>query len=330
MKIRQLVFPEKERLEIETIECDESLQPGQVWIRNRASLISAGTELAMFLQLHRGFHVPQATWAEYPFHPGYSVVGEVMAKGTDVSALNIGDLVHHRGKHATHAKVHQGQCIRVPAGCAPETAAFYTLLHHAITALRVAPVVFGQHVVVLGMGLIGNLAAQTYRLAGAGLVAGADPSVKRLELAKTCGAIDLAFNVKDKPLSGWVEQELGEHGAEIIVDAVSTQQALDAAMKAVADRGRVVIVGCPRVPIELDLYFDLHRKGAQLIGANADVVDPEQRRRDRPLLMGLLAAGKLRVAELITQRCAFEDALSAYEGLRDRPDEFVGVVLAYA
>ena len=70
------------------------------------------------------------------------------------------------------------------------------------------------------MGVVGNLAAQCYKLAGAGTVAGADLSKVRLNLAKKSGAIDLAFHVKDRPLKECVKQ-LGSYGADIIVEAVS-------------------------------------------------------------------------------------------------------------
>ena len=178
------------------------------------------------------------------------------------------------------------------------------------------------------MGLIGNLAAQEYRLAGAGVVAGADLSTKRLDIAEKSGAIDLAFCVREKGLSEWVK-ELDEYGADVIIDAVSTQEVLDACVKAVADRGRVVILGCPRTPIIFDAYFDIHVKGAKVIGANTENVEPGQRIRDRALLMSLLSMGKLNVGKLISHRIPFERAQSAYEGLRDLPDDYLGVILQY-
>ena len=252
----------------------------------------------------------------------------MLSSGSNVKEFAVGDLVHNTGKHSTYTKISEKQCVKVPENCEAEIAAFYSMVHHSITALRVAPVCFGENVVVAGMGLIGNLAAQEYRLAGAGIVAGADMSEKRLAIAQQSGAIDLSFCVGERGLPEWV-QELDEYGADIVVDAVSTQEALDACLKAVAAKGRVVILGCPRTPLNFDAYFDIHVKGTKLIGANTRNVDPGQRIRDRAFLMYLLGAGKLDVRKLISHRIPFEKAQSAYEGLRDRPDDYLGVILQY-
>ena len=45
--------------------------------------------------------------------------------------------------------------------------------------------------------------------------------------------------------------------------------------------------------------------------------------------MDWLRSGKLRVEPLITQRMPFTGALKGYEGLRDKTDEFLGVILTY-
>ena len=46
MEIQRLVFPSKDRCEIETLTVPDEIGPSDVLVRNRFSLISAGTELA--------------------------------------------------------------------------------------------------------------------------------------------------------------------------------------------------------------------------------------------------------------------------------------------
>ena len=69
MKTQQLVFPDKLKCEVEEVEINEDLGPDEVLVRNSTSLISAGTELAMYARTHRGFDVPEFTYASYPFIP---------------------------------------------------------------------------------------------------------------------------------------------------------------------------------------------------------------------------------------------------------------------
>jgi threonine dehydrogenase-like Zn-dependent dehydrogenase len=52
-------------------------------------------------------------------------------------------------------------------------------------------------------------------------------------------------------------------------------------------------------------------------------------RRDDPLLMQWLHQERIRVPPLITHRLLWRDAIRGYEGLRDRPDEYVGVILQF-
>src|SRR5690242_212370 len=73
--------------------------PGEVLIRTRATLISAGTELALL----RGPVFSGSAWsdfARFPRRVGYSNVGEVFAVGVGVADSLKGALVASRGCHA--------------------------------------------------------------------------------------------------------------------------------------------------------------------------------------------------------------------------------------
>jgi 2-desacetyl-2-hydroxyethyl bacteriochlorophyllide A dehydrogenase len=329
MKSQQIVFPEKGRCLVEEVDYADQPTGANVLIRNRRSLVSAGTELSFYSGTNRCIEVPEMKWAKYPFRPGYAGVGEVLAVGPEVRDLQPGQVIFHAGKHGTVVQIDDwGWRFPLPPGMDEEAALFAFLAEVSMTAVRVAPPVFGQNVVVLGMGVVGILAARLYKLAGARVVAGADLSERRLELARRCGAIDLAFPVRDRPLADWTKN-LGPRGAEIVVEAIGSSATIETALKSVAAAGRVVLLGSPRVKMQMDPYWDIHRRGVQVIGAHGNAVDEATRRRDRPFLIELLASGRLPVRELITHHLALADAVTAYEGLLKQPDDFVGVVLTY-
>ena len=324
MKNQRLVFPDKGRCEVEELLLDERLGPGEVLVRNRVSLVSAGTELAMFTRTHRGFDEPGFAYAKYPFYPGYLAVGEVVAGASD---LQPGARVFHRGNHETFSKQKIADVVSLPGELSDEHATFLGLLEIAMTAPRLAPAKMGEQVVVIGMGGVGNLCAQLYLHAGAGLVAAADLSEARLAIARACG-VHAAFCVRQKPLADWV-QGLGKRGAELVVEAVGSARGIGDALQCVAERGIVVLLGSPRTKMEIDPYFEIHRKGIAVIGAHGRNVDPATKLRDRPLLLEWLRMGKIKVDPLISQRIPFVEALQGFEGLRDKPDEFLGVLLKY-
>lgn len=327
MKIQSLVFPGKDQCLVETTTIPDDPGPGEVLIRNRLSLISAGTELAMFTETHRGFEEPDFGYAKFPFRPGYAVVGEVVAVGDGVTDLAPGTRVFHRNRHATHALLNHDVVLPVPEGVLDTHAPFIAMLQIAMSAPRQAPVHFGENVLVIGMGLVGNLCAQLCGLAGAAQVAAADLAAPRLAQAKACG-VDLAFNLSEKPLSAWLP-ELGPRGANYVVEAVGSGPTIDLALKAAANHGRVVLLGSPRDRLELDPYFDIHRTGLRVIGAHASTVDAATREQDMPFLWSLLATGRINLEPLITHVLPYTEGQKAYEGLRDRKDEYLGVLLEY-
>ena len=83
MLAQRLVFPEPQRCEVEEFDLDERLGPGEVLVRNRLALISAGTDLEIFTRTHRAFLDPDSAYARYPFYPGSAAVGDVIAGAGD-------------------------------------------------------------------------------------------------------------------------------------------------------------------------------------------------------------------------------------------------------
>ncbi|MDE2932222.1 MAG: zinc-binding alcohol dehydrogenase [Chloroflexota bacterium] len=327
MKIQSLVFPGKDQCLVEATTIPDNPGTGEVLIRNRLSLISAGTELAMFTETHRGFAEADFSYASYPFRPGYAVVGEVVAAGDGVSDLAPGTRVFHRSRHATHALLSHDVVLPVPEGVPDSHVPFIAMLQIAMSAPRQAPVYFGENVLVIGMGLVGNLCAQLCASAGAGRVAAADLAAPRLAQALACGA-DVVFDLSEKPLADWLP-EFGPRGANYVVEAVGSGPTIDLALKAAARHGRVVLLGSPRDKLELDPYFDIHRTGVHVIGAHASTVDAATREQDMPFLWSLLATGRINVEPLISHVLPYTEGQKAYEGLRDRKDEFLGVLLEY-
>jgi threonine dehydrogenase-like Zn-dependent dehydrogenase len=323
MKIQRLVFPDKNRCEVEEAQLDEKLEPNQALLKTKVTLISAGTELAMFTRSHRGFDEPDFGYAKYPFRPGYLAVSEVVAS---TCSIKTGALVFTSGPHATYSREMADDLVPLPAGINPEHATFLGLASISMTSVRLAPARAGANVVVIGMGNVGNLCAQLYGLCGA-ITAGVDLSEKRLATAKSCG-IDKAFCTANKPLTECVK-ELGPRGAEFVIEAIGSSRTISDAFKAVAERGTIVLLGSPRTKMEIDPYFDIHRTGIHIIGAHGRNVDGATIKHDKGLLLEWIRSGKLHVAPLITQHMPMAQGLKGFEGLRDKPDEYLGVILTY-
>jgi NADPH:quinone reductase-like Zn-dependent oxidoreductase len=93
----RIVFPARDHVELEEVELP-AVGANQVLLRTRWSLVSSGTELIVLrVRFEPGTHWEH--YGRFPFHPGYSAVGEIVAVGDDVADLAVGDLVAARVGH---------------------------------------------------------------------------------------------------------------------------------------------------------------------------------------------------------------------------------------
>ena len=292
MQVEGLVFSAQHVCEISTYELPTELGPREVLIRNRLGLISPGTELAMFCRTHPGFAV-EGHWARYPYAPGYCGVGTVEAVGAAVTDLEPGMRVVHQANHSSATRQPAAAVIRVDS-LADERAVFLKLLGIALTPQLLAPVRLGEPALVIGLGLVGNLAAQVCRVAGAHPVTAVDRSAARTRTARACG-LDARERVDGLQ-------------ASYVIEAVGLAPALRAALDSVSLDGRVVVLSSPRESIEIDPYFDIHHRGVQLIGAHEWRRTREQRAPYDAFLEHLLATERVAVDPLVTHRVPFHDA----------------------
>ena len=110
----RVVFPERGRVALETFDLPD-VGPEQVLFRTRFSLVSSGTERIV---LHGRFdsNTHWTGYAQYPFHPGYAAVGEVVAAGQDVRDVAVGDIVAARLGHGSLHVTDARACAPIPPG----------------------------------------------------------------------------------------------------------------------------------------------------------------------------------------------------------------------
>src|SRR3984957_10650854 len=123
---------------------------------------------------------------------GYSLCGVVVEVGRGAEGFKVGQLVAAAGnEHALHAEynwVPVNLCVPVPAGVAPEHAAFATVGAIAMQGVRRAEVQLGESACVIGLGLVGQLVVRLLVAAGVRVV-GIDMIPDRCRLAEKAGAV---------------------------------------------------------------------------------------------------------------------------------------------
>ncbi len=336
MKTRRIFFPGTFAVDREEKEIPDRPEPAMIYVKNRAGLISPGTELSLYTGIHSGLKDPKNTWAKFPFHPGYSSAGEVIAVGEKVTGFRPGDRVIHLGTHDSVSAVAAADAVKLPAGLSEETAVFSVLGYISMQGVRLAGIQLGETVVVVGAGLVGQLAVQFSRLNGAGLVVCSDLSEPRLKLAGENGARALINPGRTDPLERIKELTEGRQ-AEVVIEATGSPAVIPEAVRLAANLGRVILLGSPRGKVEMDFYPDVHSRGIQIIGGHVATAAKTENQYNRwtrdnswRLTMELLARGEIKVGNLVTQRIPASDLegiRKGYEGLLKKKDEFLAVTI---
>ncbi len=320
--------------------------PGEILIKVRCSLISPGTELGGVVARRKN---PDANFAPRPF--GYQNAGDILALGPDCAErFRVGQRVACMGNayalHATHARVPQNLCFPIDDALSYEEAAFNHLAATALQALRRAEPLLGENLLVMGLGLVGQLAAQLGRINGCH-VTGADTANGRLTTARNLG-IDLALNPREPGFTENVLDFTRGYGMDAGFicfggDATGALEQIISVMKKAPDThqmGRVVIVGGAtihqRFPTPLgnvDIRASCrtgpgyHDKGWERGGDYPPVIVPWTTRRNVETVLRLIAEARLQVAPLITHRFHLDQASEACEELISKPDQALGVIL---
>jgi 2-desacetyl-2-hydroxyethyl bacteriochlorophyllide A dehydrogenase len=332
VQAQRLFFPRVNQVVWESFEVPEPPEAHAVVARSLCSLVSPGTELAIFTGSHIGFSLPQPPFPLIPHRPGYALVGEVQSLGSAVQGLRVGQRVLMEAAHGTFAlaDTRTHAVVPVPDAVPGTQAPLARMAGIAFTALRLAPPALGDRVVVLGLGLVGLLAGQLYRLAGARPVVGVDRLASRLRLAEPRGILTVDASREEIPIL--LERILGARGADIVVEATGNPALVVPALEAARRGGAAVLLGSTRGTVALDVYSLVHRKALRLIGGHETALPfaaghEWPRLRNLALALDLMAVGDLKTEGLVTDELDMDRALSAHAMLRDSPESHLGVIL---
>jgi threonine dehydrogenase-like Zn-dependent dehydrogenase len=209
--------------------------------RTIATLISAGTELASAYQATSGF----------PRGVGYAAVFEVEAVGSEVNDIQPGNYVFCMGGHRSYQRTKRNGVLPLPHGLAPETAVFARLMGVSMSTLTTTTARPPEKVLVTGLGIVGNLAAQNFANCGYDVIA-CEPNEMRRNIAVQSGLKTVlpAVPLDDANIAGKVG---------LVIDCSGHEQAVLDGCHVVRKRGEVVLIATPwRRQTELYAHSILH------------------------------------------------------------------------
>ena len=346
--------------------------PGMVLVRTAASAVSTGTERALVefagmslvgkartrpdlvrqtIDKARREGILSTLEAvqnrlDQPMPLGYSSAGTVVEVGEAVDAFRAGDRVACAGGgyavHGEYAVVPKNLIAPLPSNVDFESGAFATLGAIALHGLRLAEPQVGERVAVIGLGLLGLLAAQVARAAGCSVL-GLD--IDRARLARAAG-LGIEAAARDDA-EGAAASLTGGRGFDIVLICAhaATNDPVELAGAIARDRGRVVAIGVVGLELPRKTFFEKELSFVVSRSYGPGRYDPayEEGGHDYPIgyvrwtegrnlaaFVDLVASGQVDVRSLITHRIPIERGAEAYALITaEDPEPFLGVVITY-
>jgi threonine dehydrogenase-like Zn-dependent dehydrogenase len=298
-----------------------------VLVKVAFTLMSPGTERAQLLGLPGT--IKHDTGVSY--FPGYSGSGEIIAVGKKVTQFQVGDRVAGRIQHGSRCVVKVEYLFQVPDGVSFKEAAFIELGIIVLQGIRKARIRPGESVLVLGQGLIGQLANRLSRLAGAAPVMAVARSKVKAKESLGKGGADRFITIDELNSEGALE------GFDVVIEATGDPNILAFASNLARAGGRVIGLGTPRSRGSINLGQDGSRPGITIIGAHITGMPETGRgdgfwsyRNEGQLFLDLLARGKLVLDDLITHRIDPSQANEIYESLKTDSSKMIGVAFDWS
>lgn len=281
--MKSILFTSKNHAEL-VDEPKPEPKAGEVVVKLFRSCISSGTERANISGVPDGAtgifadeNDKRVTW---PRRGGYSSSGVVESVGEGVSGVKPGDRVAMSWSwHKQYVSLPENQVYRIPDNVSFQDAAFTHISTFPSAAIRKCHLEFGESAIVMGQGVLGQLAVKLLRAAGAAPIIAVDPVLAKRREALALGA-DFAFDPLASDFAAQVmaatatdrRTHMGRKsasGANVAIEVTGGGSALNGVLDVVAPFARVALLGCTRDSnFTINYYHKVHAQGVSLIGAH--------------------------------------------------------------
>lgn len=316
MKAHAILHSARNTVELADVEVRDP-GAGELLVEAYYTSISPGTEL-------RCLRGKQPGGTGFPYIPGYALAGRVLKAGPNTSlpegarvfidGTQEASVTVQWGGHISHAVVAEAAAVPVPDPVPLLDAAYTKLAAIAFRGYSLAKPIAGERVAVIGLGIVGQISARLFSMSGARTVC-CDLSPFRVEKAVAAGveAHVVTDSVKDTLAAALPE------GADIVVDVTGAAPVLAQALALCRDvpwddspipGSRIIVQGSypDALPIP---YQDAFLKEVSIH------MPRDCRPQGKKVVLELMAAGKLALADCITAVKAPQDGQSAYDELMD-------------
>jgi L-iditol 2-dehydrogenase len=222
------------------------------------------------------------------------------------------------GAFAEYVAVPQHIVYKLPDSLSFEKAALIEAVSIAVHAAKITGIGPGSSAAVIGVGMIGLLAVQAFRIYGCSKIIAVDLDEGKLQLARQMAA-DHILRGDDPDLIAKIQALTEGRGPEIAVEAVGAQKTIQTAINVVRKGGTVTLIGNLSPTVELPLQTVVTRQ-LRLLGSCASAGEYRE-------CIDLMASGSIDVEPLISAVAPLSEGPDWFNRLYAREPGLMKVIL---
>jgi D-xylulose reductase len=328
--MKALVLESKKTLSLRDFSLDEKLGPTDVQIKIRACGI-CGSDVHFYRDGPKTF-----SGEEHPMILGHEAAGTVIARGDQVTSLEVGDLVCMEpgipqqwsrqvleGMYNLDPQVvfwatppvhgclretviHPAQfCFKLPQGMTPAEGAMMEPLAIGIEAAKKAAIQPGDIGLVIGCGTIGIMCAVSALAGGCSKIFITDVKQEKLEIAAAYNKNIIPINTNSVNLQEFIQKETDGEGCDVVFEASGNPKVYPGFLQCAKRGGHVILVGMMMEPVLIPVVL------LQGLGITIEGIFRYVNCFDRAI--NLVKSGKIEVKQFISKTFAFDQSIQAYE-----------------
>jgi L-iditol 2-dehydrogenase len=317
--------------QIEVRERELKIGPEEVLVRTRLAGICGSDK-----NLYQGIIPPGGGLStelrkpfSYPYFLGHEGGGEIVEVGNKIRDLSVGDTVMAFGWVETFSeyfKAREEDLEAVPEGLDIDVACLGEPIACALFSGLQSEAQLGDVVAVVGMGFAGQIIAQVVKAKGAFKTIGVDVSNAKLKLAQKLGVDHVTNAEREDPLTA-ILGLTGGAGADVMVEAAGTEEAVNLCSQAVKHNGTIVYYSWITQDITINISR-WHHNSLKIINTGLVHHGVKQRSIWVPQALRPITQGQIAVKPLITHRFPFHDIQEAFAVATGEPSA-IKVVLDF-
>lgn len=231
----------------------------------------------------------------------------------------VGLSLTNSGGFAEYTSCRPDMVRKIPGNVSFDAACMVEPSAVALHAVNLSNIKVGDDVLIIGGGIIGLMAAEFAKMAGAGYVALMETNKKRGKKAVNFGKVDEYYDaLKEDTIPNLITKTNG--GFDVVIECCGTAPAVSEALMTVKPGGLVVLVGVSAVPITIPMVVGVMRE-VKMLGAIAYTA------MEFDTCLKLIASKKLNVTKYIDDLVPLERVQESFERLTNGKDSAIKIIV---